>query len=75
MSQAYKFRRGDQVVIVSGSHKGAMGMVESLVSQRTVDYPNDDYAAGYHVRCLLLQLLVEPYIDTRTQFIDYWGVL
>ena len=25
-----------------------MGIVESLVFQRTVDYP-DDYAAGYHV--------------------------
>lgn len=48
MSQAYKYRRGDRVVIVLGSHKGATGTVESLVFQRTVDYP-DDYAAGYHV--------------------------
>ena len=48
MSQAYKYRRGDRVMIVSGSHKGATGTVESLVFQRTVDYPND-YAAGYHV--------------------------
>ena len=48
MSQAYKFRRGDRVVIVSGSHQGTGGIVESLVFQRTVDYP-DQYAAGYHV--------------------------
>lgn len=48
VSQAYKYRRGDRVTIVSGSHNGAMGSVESLVFQRTVDYP-DDYAAGYHV--------------------------
>ena len=48
VSHSYKFRRGDRVVIASGSHAGASGTVESLVFQRTVDYPNE-YAAGYHV--------------------------
>lgn len=48
MSQAYKYRRGDRVEIVMGAHKDATGIVESLVFQRTVDFPND-YAAGYHV--------------------------
>ena len=48
VSQAYKYRRGDRVMIVSGSHKGATGTVESLVFQRTVDHP-DESAAGYHV--------------------------
>ena len=48
VSQSYKFRRGDRVVIVSGSHRGTTGTVESLVFQRTVDYPNE-FAAEYHV--------------------------
>ena len=45
---SYKYRRGVHVVIVSGAHKGSFGVVESLVFQRTDDYP-DDYDAGYHV--------------------------
>lgn len=48
VSHAYKYRRGDQVVVVSGSHKGSTGTVESLVFQRTTDYP-EVYSAGYHV--------------------------
>ena len=36
------------MVIISGSHSGSAGTVESVVFQQSVDYP-DDYAAGYHV--------------------------
>ena len=48
MSHAFKYRRGDRVVIVSGRHNGVTGIIESAVFQRAVDYP-DDYTAGYHV--------------------------
>jgi len=44
----YRFKRGDSVTIISGRHKGAIGVVDSAVFQRTVDYP-DEYAPGYHV--------------------------
>ena len=48
MGHYYRFKRGDRVTIVSGRHKGAIGVVDSAVFQRTVDYP-DEFAAGYHV--------------------------
>lgn len=48
VSHSYTFHRGDRVVIVSGSLKGAKGTVESAVFQPTVDCP-EDYSAGYHV--------------------------
>ena len=35
-------------MILSWSHQGATGVVESAVFQPSVDYPND-LAAGYHV--------------------------
>ena len=48
VNHSYRSRRGDHVMVVSGSHKGITGTVESVVFQRTVDYPNE-YAVGYHV--------------------------
>ena len=44
----YRFKRGDHVTIISGRQKSAIGVVDSAVFQRTVDYP-DEYARGYHV--------------------------
>ena len=48
MGHNYHFKRGDPVIIISGSCKGHKGVVDSAVFQRTVDYP-DEYAPGYHV--------------------------
>ena len=48
VSQYYRFRRGDRVVILSGKHSGAAGVVDSAVFQRTVDWPGQ-FAPGYHV--------------------------
>ena len=48
MGHYYRFKRGDRVTIISGHHKGAIGVVDSAVFQRTVDYP-DEFAPGYHV--------------------------
>ena len=48
MGHYYRFMRGDAVTIVSGRYKGAKGVIDSAVFQRTVDHP-DDYAPGYHV--------------------------
>jgi len=48
MGHYYRFKRGDPVVIVSGSYEGYLGVVDSAVFQRTVDYP-DEFAPGYHV--------------------------
>ena len=39
---------GDRLTIISGRHKGATGVVDSAVFQRTVDYP-DEYGPGYNV--------------------------
>ena len=39
---------GDRVKIISGTYAGHTGTVESIVYQRTVDYPNG-VANGYHV--------------------------
>ena len=44
----YHFKRGDHVRIQWGRYAGLVGIVDSAVFQRTVDYPNE-YAAGYHV--------------------------
>ena len=44
----YRFRRGGPVRIRWGHYAGAVGVVDSAVFQRTVDYP-DNHAAGYHV--------------------------
>ena len=46
MGHYYRFKRGDRVTILWGRFKGATGVVDSAVVQRTVDYP-DDYALGY----------------------------
>jgi ribosomal protein L24 len=48
MGHWYKFKRGDPVVIVTGSCEGRQGVVDSAVFQRTVDYP-EEYSPGYHV--------------------------
>jgi ribosomal protein L24 len=48
MGHFYRFSRGDRVVIVSGQRTGALGVVDSAVFQRTVDYP-EEYSPGYHV--------------------------
>ena len=48
MGHYYRFKRGDAVTIISGSHRGYTGVVDSAVFQRTVDAP-DEYAPGYHV--------------------------
>ena len=34
-------QRGDRVVIISGKYTGLRGTVQSLVFQKTVDYPED----------------------------------
>jgi ribosomal protein L24 len=44
----YRYKRGDQVFIVSGRYAGVTGVVESAIFQRTVDYP-EEYAPGYHI--------------------------
>ena len=41
-------RRGDRVIIISGTYEGHRGTVEANVYQKTVDYP-DEWATGYHV--------------------------
>ena len=48
MGQYYRFKRGDRVTIVWGRHAGSLGVVDSAVFQRAVDFP-DEYAPGYHV--------------------------
>ena len=48
MGHYYRFKRGDRVVIVSGQRSGVLGVVESAVFQRTIDYP-EDCSPGYHV--------------------------
>ena len=48
MGHYYRFKRGDAVTVTFGRYKGANGIVDSAVFQRTVDYP-DEYAPGYHV--------------------------
>ena len=48
VSHNYRYKRGDPVRIRWGSYAGAVGVVDSAVFQKTVDYP-DDYSAGYHV--------------------------
>ena len=41
-------RRGDRVIITSGTYEGHRGTVEANVYQKTVDYP-DEWANGRHV--------------------------
>jgi len=48
MGHFYRFTRGDRIVIVSGQRAGALGVVDSAVFQRTIDYP-EDLSPGYHV--------------------------
>jgi hypothetical protein len=43
-SHRYRFKRSDPVRIPG---TGAVGVVDSAVFQRIIDYPNE-YAAGYH---------------------------
>ena len=40
--------RGTKVHIVSGRYAGCLGTVDAIVSQKTVDYP-EEYALGYQV--------------------------
>ena len=48
MGHFYRFKRGDQVTIISGRYAGFRGAVDSAVFQRTIDYP-DAFSPGYHV--------------------------
>ena len=48
MGHFYRFKRGDQVTIVSGRYAGLPGTIDSAVFQRTTDYP-DEFSPGYHV--------------------------
>ena len=48
MGYFYRYIRGDRAVIVFGKRAGVLGVVDSAVFQRTLDYP-DDYSPGYHV--------------------------
>ena len=48
MGHYYRFKRGDQVTIVSGRCKASPGVVDSAVFQCTLDYP-DESSPGYHV--------------------------
>lgn len=48
MGHYYHFKRGDPVIITSGSYRGYQGVADSAVFQKTVDYP-DEYAPGYHL--------------------------
>ena len=48
MGHFYRFKRGDQVTIISGRYAGFHGAVDSAVFQRTIDYP-DAFSPGYHV--------------------------
>jgi len=48
MGHYYRFKRGDRVIITTGSYQGSTGTVDSAVFQRTVDEP-DEYAPGHHV--------------------------
>ena len=48
MGHFYQYIRGDRMVIVFGKRAGVLGVVDSAVFQRTLDYP-DDYSPGYHV--------------------------
>ena len=48
MGHYYRFKRGDRVIITTGSYQGCTGTVDSAVFQLTVDQP-DEYAPGYHV--------------------------
>ena len=48
MGHYYRFKRGDRVIIATGSYQGCTGTVDSAVFQRTVDHP-DEYSPGYHV--------------------------
>jgi hypothetical protein len=48
MDHFYRYIRGDRMVIVFGKRAGVLGVVDSAVFQRTLDYP-DDYTPGYHV--------------------------
>ena len=41
-------RRGDRVIIISGTFEGHRGTVEANVYQKTADYP-DEWSNGYHV--------------------------
>ena len=41
-------RRGERVIINSGTYEGHRGTVEANVYQKTVDYPNE-WSNGYHV--------------------------
>ena len=48
MGHFYRFKRGDQVIIVSGIYAGFRGAVDGAVFQRTIDHP-DAFSPGYHV--------------------------
>jgi ribosomal protein L24 len=48
MGHYYRFKRGDRVIITTGSYQGSTGTVDSAVVHRALDHP-DEYTPGYHV--------------------------
>ena len=44
----YHFGRGDSVRVISGTYYGYTATVNSVVCQKSYDYP-DEVAPGYHV--------------------------
>ena len=44
----YHFKRGDRVIITTGSYQGCTGTIDSAMLPRTVDQP-DEHSPGYHV--------------------------
>ena len=58
-------RRGDRLIIISGTYEGHRGIVEANVYQRTVDYPGE-FADGYHV-----MLDSEELVTVRWDQVEY----
>jgi len=44
----YRYGRGDTVRVISGTFKGIWGTVDSVVCQKSYDYP-DEVSPGYHM--------------------------
>ncbi len=70
MGHYHRFKRGDRVTIIWGRFKGATGVVDSAVFQRTVDYP-EEYAAGYNVA---LELTGVRYTMGICRFVRSWNL-
>ena len=44
----YRYARGDTVRVISGTFDGLWGTVDSVVCQKSYDYP-DEVSPGYHM--------------------------